>query len=95
MTEQKNRKSEKIAADKDRLVKIAADKDRLVKIQRFLQFIEKVDGRYVLTEDYEPQGKITKELSGILKRTFPELSEKDFEIAEEQLEHEYARSVLK
>ena len=64
MTEQKNRKSEKI--------------------QRFLQFIEKVDGRYVLTEDYEPQGKITKELSGILKRTFPELSEKDFEMEDRE-----------
>jgi len=49
-------------------------------LQRFLQFVKKVDGRYVLTEDYEPQGKITKELSGILKRTFPELSEKDFEM---------------
>lgn len=62
-------------------------KSKSEKIQRFLQFIKKVDGRYVLTEDYEPQGEITKKVSGLLKRTFPELSEKDFEIAEEQLEH--------
>ena len=48
-------------------------------IQRFLQSIKKVDGRYVVTEDYKPQGKITKELSGLLRRRFPELSEKDFE----------------
>jgi len=73
MTEQRNSESETIAADKDRL-----EKSQL--IQRFLQFIKKVDGRYVVTEEYEPQGKITKELSGILKRTFPELSEKDFEM---------------
>lgn len=31
------------------------EKSKSEKIQRFLQFIKKVDGRYVLTEDYEPQ----------------------------------------
>ena len=50
------------------------------KIQRFLRFVKKVDGRYVVRDDYEPQGKITKELSGLLKRTFPELRDSDFEI---------------
>lgn len=43
------------------------------------KYVKKVGGKYVLSKDYKPTGKITKKTWGLLKELLPEFKIEDFE----------------
>lgn len=49
-------------------------------------FVKKINGKYVLDDDYEPQTESGKIVCGSFSRAFPELTPEDFEgVIEEKM----------